>query len=463
MLLDLSAELLEAIGAKVLSSSDHAVLRIVCKSLNDALFSLFFSVLVLKTNRNGLDMNRVEMLKAIAAGQTGWSQHAKTLHIIPAKPTVHNDTEGKQPVNLLVDTLASLSNIHTVLWKGHHQEFWKWGQPTILDFLNGLSTLDNLELTISGGVDLSTLAIRNLRRFTFKHYPLEALEVRLLMFHGTPLPPPMYHDVARLISQNRLTSLRLEGNSEWSTVWNVLRDKTQCTRPVEITTSIVVEKLFDYLTSYSGITKLTLLFPDGGNVNESNRLADIFFETVLPCLAESLVELSCPAAYESRFSFGTHNVNAISLLHKLTTLEMSINAGAVRRVEDDPREYVDIGGIRYPIAHIGVSVKVDQADIDHVVILLLETAATLPDLRSLVIVSAETEGNRGAWCGNGRIHHRGAVNSAIVNAVKSFRTDVPCSTIVCAGSNTYEPRPLGGAEPDGGSLGYGQTGSWSRR
>jgi hypothetical protein len=70
--------------------------------------------------------------------------------------------------------------------------------------------------------------------------------------------------------------------------------------------------------------------------------------------------------------------------------------------------------------------------------LLLETAATLPALCSLTISSAETESNRGAWCGNGRIHHTGAVDAAIEKAMQAFRSNVPCSAIVRAGNHRYE-------------------------
>jgi hypothetical protein len=102
--------------------------------------------------------------------------------------------------------------------------------------------------------------------------------------------------------------------------------------------------------------------------------------------------------------------------------------------------------------------------------LLLETAATLPALRSLAINSAETESNRGAWCGNGRIHHTGAVAAAIEKAVKTFRSNVPCSAIVRAGNHTYELQPLSGDGPaqegnlvgDPQILGYQEKGWFSR-
>ncbi|KAF7351563.1 hypothetical protein MSAN_01588800 [Mycena sanguinolenta] len=447
MLLDLSVELLEAIGTQ-LPQPDHAILR--------QFLACFFSVLTLNTSRNGLDEYGVDKLKALATGGTGWSLHAKTLHIIPAK--MANDDHDEKPVDLLAAALSSLSKIQTVVWHARmpQQGYWAWGQTVITNFLNALDTLDDLELNISGTINLSTLQVQNVRKFTLTGPDRNWGLWRQFHMKMTQPLPSIYQDITRLVCQNRLTSLHLEGINHWSVVWRTLRSATRI-RLTEITTSVVTQDLFDYLTSYSGLGKLKLDSPDGGSVDESDRLADSFFETVLPRHAESLTELSCPAAFESRFSFGTHNVNVVSLFHKLTKLEMSINAGAVREV-DPPTAFVDADGKKYPVVCIGVPVEADQADIDPVVTLLLETAAMFPALKSLTILSAETERNRSAWCGNGRIHHTSAVDTAIGNAVKAFRTDVPCSAIVHAGYSTHELRPL----PEEGQLAYEQTGPWSR-
>ncbi|KAJ6457945.1 hypothetical protein C8R45DRAFT_843978 [Mycena sanguinolenta] len=88
----------------------------------------------------------------------------------------------------------------------------------------------------------------------------------------------------------------------------------------QTTTNLITADLLAYLFAYSGFEKLTLLSPDGGSPDASNRLADALFGMVLPRHAESLTELSCPAAYESRFSFGLHNVQVVSSRHKLTDL-----------------------------------------------------------------------------------------------------------------------------------------------
>ncbi|KAJ6479709.1 hypothetical protein C8R45DRAFT_933510 [Mycena sanguinolenta] len=259
------------------------------------------------------------------------------------------------------------------------------------------------------------------------------LKTRALGTSGTGGTQPLlliYHDIARLISQNRLTSLHLEGTPECTAVWRNVRSVIHRTGPSEITTNVVTQDLCDYLNSYSGLRKLTLKFPDGGNASESNRLADTFFATVLPLHAESLTEFSCLSACESRFSFETHNVTVISLLHKLTRLEMSIN----------------------------------QADVVPVLTLLLRAALGFPALRSLTIIPTEMECTPGAqWFGNEIANHR-AVNLAIGEAVMAFRTNVPSLAIVHAVYNIYHlrPRHLRVEEGHSEALGYEKTGSWWR-
>ncbi|KAF7351649.1 hypothetical protein MSAN_01597500 [Mycena sanguinolenta] len=450
MLLDLSLELLEAIGAQ-LTQSDCAILRTVSRGLNSAFYRLFFSILVLKTHRNGLNEDGVQMHRTLATGGTGWSVHARTVRMIPAKALSAEGARYDKPVDLLATTLASLSNIQTVMFSVD-------GTFKITtDFLNTAPTVQNLELNISGTINVSPLQVRSLRKFTLVSSAQGSNRRRCVRRRtGTRPPPAMYQDIVNLISQNLLNSLHMEGTSDWSAIWRMLRSRTEGVRLAEITTNVVTKELFDYLISYSGLEKLTLLSPDGGSLNASNRLADTFFETVLPHHAESLTELSCGAAYETRFSFGIHNVNIVSLLHKLTKLEMSINAGAVRTVS----RYQDKEGQWEPIVTFGFALEVEQADIDSVVTLLLKTAAALPALRELVIVPAETEDNRNDWTGNGELNHKPIVDVAIGRAVRAFRTDVPCSAIVYAGSYTYELRALNGLAcgESATALGYGRTG-----
>ncbi|KAF8175914.1 hypothetical protein K438DRAFT_1939535 [Mycena galopus ATCC 62051] len=467
MLLDLSVELLEEICGQ-LAQSDHGNLRAVCKDLSGALCRLFFSVLVLRTNQQHHSEHGVQLLTALAGGETGWALYAHTLRIIPiqgaSQAGASLTSHDKALLDLLAAALASLPKIRNVVWHLHHRYFWTWGQTTICEFLNSLPALAELEFDVQGTPDFSSLQVKGLRKFSLK-CPKRFPRRRRLGWNTPPTVTVMLQDIARLVLQNQLNSLHLAGPTEWSKIWSML---TKAQGPhsriklVEITTRVVTPELFDYLASYSGVEKLTLIFPDGGSLDESNHLADKFFETVLPVHANTLRELSCPAAYESRFSFGTHNANIISLLHGLTKLEMSVNAGRVRRVEDSSSAS-DSGSEEYEL--IGEFVEAEQADIDPLVTLLLETAAAFPNLRSLTILSAETERNRGSWCFKRIINHTTAVDTAIGKAVRAFRSDVLCAAVLHAAYNTYELKSVDGLEPEGysdGGLRYQETGSWSR-
>ncbi|KAJ6566620.1 hypothetical protein B0H19DRAFT_1257818 [Mycena capillaripes] len=432
MLLDLSVELLEEIGVQ-LAQKDHANLRAVCKDLGGAMQRLFFSSLILRTGEEMQSENGVEMLKALATGKTGWSYYTRTLRIQPGMFTKTREqlalestiSEGEMQ-ELLASTLKWMTNVRTVIWAVREND-QGWEIQNVCDFLNGIPALSELELNIQGVVDLSSLKISGIRKFTFRNPSYNRFSM------NAPSDPPLFQEISPIIAENRLTSLHLDGASEWTKIWRLLQGKTQLT---EVTTSVVTPELFEYLRSYTGVQKLALLYPDGGNRDKTNLLADTFFETVLLRHATSLVELSCPASFESRFSFGTHNVDVISQLHGLVTLEMSINAGRVRDVDPNKKDKSDPKGLR--MIMIGRQVEIEQSDIDPVVTLLLQTAATLPTLRSLAIFAAETERNRRMRCGNGRINHQGPVNMAIEIAVKKFRSSVPCSAIVRAGCHTYE-------------------------
>ncbi|KAJ7800180.1 hypothetical protein B0H14DRAFT_2900652 [Mycena olivaceomarginata] len=445
MLLDLSLELLEEVGNQ-LGQKDHANLRAVCRSWAEMYSEA-----------------GVEMLKVLAAGQTGWSSHARTLHIRPGKDTktreqlACEDTVPEDEMQeLLTCALKSMADIRTVIWKAHCESCPKWEVQTICAFLKGLSALCELELDFQGNLHLPSLNLAHIKKFTFKNTAWAGVSI-------TPSRnPTSFQEIIALITENRLVSLHLEAEGEWNQVWSLLRGKTLLT---EATTSLVTPELFAYLRSYTGLKKLTLIHPDGGSHDKSNLLADMFFETVLPRHATSLVELSCAAAYEGRFSFGTHNVDIISQMFSLTALEMSINAGRVREV--DPKKMDRSNPNARRMIWIGQQVEIEQSDIDPVVTLLLQTAATLPALRSLAIVSADTEANRGVWCGNGITHHQGPVTLAIEQSVKEFRSNVLCSAIVRAGHHTYElkSRKLEGRAGEGSDmLAYHQTGTlhWQR-
>ncbi|KAJ6552825.1 hypothetical protein B0H19DRAFT_949973, partial [Mycena capillaripes] len=107
-------------------------------------------------------------------------------------------------------------------------------------------------------------------------------------------------------------------------IWNILL--TEKIHLKDLTTDSVTNEFIEYVSSYSGLERLSLLH-SGGNVGfaEADTLADLFFEKALPCHADTLVAFGFSAAYEGRWSFGSHNVEIISRLVCLASLETSVN------------------------------------------------------------------------------------------------------------------------------------------
>ncbi|KAJ7780765.1 hypothetical protein DFH07DRAFT_439341 [Mycena maculata] len=426
MLLDLSAELLEEIGSK-LTQIDHASLRAACKELGGALDRLFFSILPLRICQLRSEKG-VNILSALATGTAGWSVYAKALHIVPGNQLEMSksqvvDLSDTEMHDLFASALGTMRNIRMTSWQilGNDP---RWARNAICNCLGSLPYLDELQLESRGIVDFAFPKFLHLTKFKIKGY------------HGWSYPS---EQISQVITQSCLTSLHLDGPGEWADVWSRLCAPGSSIHLTDIHTRIVTPDLFKYLASYAGIQRLTLNFPDGGSRNSSNRLADTFFDTVLPQHASSLVELSCPAGYESRWSFGPHNLHAVSQLHELRTLEMSINAGEFKTIPPSPTTVASgVGVVRR-----GIDVQIIQSDIDRAVALLLQAVAALPSLRELTILAADTESNRNVRAGNGIIHHTSAVTEAIVMAVQNFSANTPSPAIVNAGDRKYKLKPVG--------------------
>ncbi|KAF8186134.1 hypothetical protein K438DRAFT_1540219, partial [Mycena galopus ATCC 62051] len=93
----------------------------------------------------------------------------------------------------------------------------------------------------------------------------------------------------------------------------------------EVATDTVTLNLLTYLTSYSGVELLHFVRVGGRTQSQSNQLAETFLAQVLPRHADSLIYLSCPADYASRWSFGSHWADIIPRLRNAETLEFTVN------------------------------------------------------------------------------------------------------------------------------------------
>jgi hypothetical protein len=192
-----------------------------------------------------------------------------------------------------------------------------WFREAICDSLNTLPLLSDLQVNVQGGA-----------RLQFAPLPrLSKLKIECSDWRAVPMD-----EICQVVGRgHNLTSIHLSGYHDWSKVWTMLR--ATMLRPnenarihlKELSTTTVTPDLLTYLSSYSGIERLTLDRSQGDR-HKSDALADAFFGDVLAQHTKSLVELSCPACYEGQWSFRMDNANAILQLRKLEKLHMSVNA-----------------------------------------------------------------------------------------------------------------------------------------
>ncbi|KAJ7328334.1 hypothetical protein DFH08DRAFT_1084483 [Mycena albidolilacea] len=373
MLLDLSVELLQEIGDQ-LARPDHMSLRQICRSVGAAIEPLFFSSLVLLKEELRIDMGR-GFLEALATGQTGWSRYAQRLDIKSAKKwrgagLQRSDTMMQE---LLASVLGSLSNIRTVKWESYKDPVWQVN--ALCDFLNNLPLLDDLRLGVYETTELSLGRLSGLKR---------------LNIHASYMESP----------NHSLTSLHLSGGSGDARVWTMLHGNPHLQiHLTDISTGNVTPDLFAYLASYSGVEKLNFWGLSGRSRIQADDLADTFFTTVLPRHAKSLLELTCPAGYECRWSFGTHNVDALSALHNVRSLYVSMN----------PDEPVDA-------AH-----------------LLLRTVDLLPHLQRLTIDSADPDSLRNVQRGCLISSEDTVIDRVVKTVMQDFRSRVASPMILRCG------------------------------
>ncbi|KAJ6493459.1 hypothetical protein C8R45DRAFT_1073337 [Mycena sanguinolenta] len=349
-------------------------------------------------------------------GRSGWSHYATSLRIIDSVSGTseeinarlarqRKDISDDAMHDLLATALRSLTNIRSMSWYISQGEP-VWRRDALLGYLAAAAFVSELELTTSFcGSDLLLPTMSNLHR--------------LIIWASYCESVLLVEQVLRLVELNSgLTCLRLFGCADVDAkVWPMLRQTGHHLKEIKAKYSM---ELVAYLTSYSGIERLEVDYPDGGDANA-------FFYRVLPIHAATLTELSCSAIYECQWSFGVDIVDAILKLQTLTHLKMSIN-------------WADI------------------ADPVNAVECLLRTVPALPALANLKICAANAEGNRGARCGNPRMRHREAVLRSVAAAVQRFRGHCSSRAVVEVDPNRFEMTPMN--EPGSGA---GQDAVWGYR
>ncbi|KAJ6450408.1 hypothetical protein C8R45DRAFT_1043624 [Mycena sanguinolenta] len=414
MLSTLTVELLLEISEK-LAMPEKRCLRAVCKDIGVVINPQFFSVLVLNVNRLRQEIG-LYILKALAAGESGWPRYAKSLRIVDSvsgtmeeikarRERERRDISDDAMHDLLLAALRSLTNIRSMSWyMSKSQPVWR--RDALLGYLSTAAFVSELTLTTSFcGADLLLPTISNLHT--------------LIIWASYCESVPLVEQVLRLVGVNSgLAGLRLSGCPDVDAkVWPMLRQTGRHLKEIRAQYSM---ELIAYLTSYSGVERLEVDYPDGGDANA-------FFYRVLPIHAATLTVFSCSPSYECQWSFSVHVVDAILKLQMLTHLEMSIN-------------------------------EADIADPVNAVACLLRMLPALPALANLNICAADAERNRGARCGNPWMAHREAVLRSIAAEVQRFRSHCGSGAVVEVDPNRFEMRPMD--EPESGA---GQDTAWGYR
>ncbi|KAF7296379.1 hypothetical protein HMN09_01108000 [Mycena chlorophos] len=384
----LSVELVQEI-AEHLKLPAQAALRTTCSTLCAALDPFVFSTLTIYVGRGTLkrDLSR---LRALAAGSTPYSQHARNLYIQEVTPFFwssgsENDSEMEEEKEswrtglqeVLGPALNGLNGVQTVRWAGSSLDP-EWVADVVVD---ALTKWQLRELVYESGMtetlpELDRISGAALRRLSVSIPSKPDVDARPLV--------TLLRNTPKLVS----LSLSAPTDLDLDVLWRVLQ--TNSVHLVELSVTVVSLTLCDYLASYTGLERLVLPSVDASAV--SRQLAGMFFERVLRHQSASIVELRLSPHYTSAWSFGTHNVDVLSSLAKLETLEIAV----------DP-EY-------------------DDGRLTKNITLLLDMVPQLRALRTLDIETTMDECYRGQFiCGNGMMGHYKAVERRMRAAFGRYR------------------------------------------
>ncbi|KAF7345666.1 hypothetical protein MVEN_01586300 [Mycena venus] len=511
-ILGLSLELLQEIACWIPARSDQKQLRLVCRSLKDTVAPSFFSCVLLDLYSSRLELG-LSHLEELAMGDSPWSRFARTLTIknlslpLDLDQPKKNDEDNEPKLaevrleKCLNKALKSLRNVRTVRWtfmaEHYYSEHSKWIPGVVADSIVTLPVLDDLRLTsdepsFGRNFDCYFDRLTGLRTLTLAssdpvdlHFicvalshavhssPLSSLRLTT-EHHGTSSPLNGIADLFPSLPQPlALTELRLTGcnlrldhgtlphlrslRSLWLSyssgkIWETLR--IECIHLSEIHTDYVQQALLEYMSSYSGLERLTISGADetnqgdeddgdegDGDEDDSDKehlepLAEEFFTTALPRHKGSLVALSCRGVWEGKWSFGAHNVDLLSQLHRLKSLRMNVNVVSAGYA---PPVTVNRGSGRGRRELF--EIERDSAD-RNLVHRFLDLINELHIMDAAILPAAPLR-YRKSSCGNPIIRHKEIVIGAIDAAVREFKTSASgisraLSAVVLAGHSFYK-------------------------
>ncbi|EDR02862.1 uncharacterized protein LACBIDRAFT_332053 [Laccaria bicolor S238N-H82] len=187
-------------------------------------------------------------------------------------------------------------------------------------------------------------------------------------------------------------------------IWSTLRSEKIHLQ--ELVTDDVQPALVEYLTSFSGLRRLRLIWTSSYRTPllVSNQLAIRFYEQGLDNHISFLESLQVRSSYEGKWCFGNHCSNVIKRGTRLTLLKLSINSEDIPRGEEEVRDYAESPS---PIR-------------ENAIWSLLDICATLPILKSLTMRSVLSEHSRG----NGA-NMQGAMRVWIAQNLESYGPITP--------------------------------------
>jgi len=131
-----------------------------------------------------------------------------------------------------------------------------------------------------------------------------------------------------LTSREELVERTANFCSSLNDIWDVLREEGVFLK--DIVVDKVTGALVNYLDAYSGLRSLTL----AGATSASNKLAERFYNDVLPRHVQTLVFLEIIPQDEGKWCFGKHNMDTFLQCTRLSTLKVAIQLSEIDREKD---------------------------------------------------------------------------------------------------------------------------------
>ncbi|KAJ7718669.1 hypothetical protein B0H16DRAFT_1608933 [Mycena metata] len=333
-------ELILAIASKA-SSQDQKALLAVSKRFRAIIQPHFCAskCVVVNVTPNTKEFSQ---LKTLATGNSAWS-HCRSLEIARLEPRQGQEDRMRQ---YLGPALKSLANIRTVYLTLDDASAC-WAQEVVLQSLDQ-----------SGGAHELCLVnnLRDQKRFltlpSISHLTALALDG----------PNSHQGDFAGWIRQvlRRSPGLKcLRLTHSCLEIGPILEAEKVRVRDLSI--PMANNALLRYLGSYSGLERLVIT----RKIRDSES---VLFGSVIPRHTESLRVLSCSGYEGGTCNFTLDKIALISQLHKLETLEMSVNADGQR-----------------------------PGNLKETIEAFLEMAAEMPALRSIGILPAYNDDDSACW------------------------------------------------------------------